>query len=156
MIKKILIAVNDTPEAHAAAREGAALADQLHASVGLLFVVDPSIAVVPEYGINHYVIEQELKAGKDLLHRVRDTLPAWVPVELIVDERLPVDGITHVARDWQADLIVIGADHRGALAHLILGSIGEKVLREAPCPVLCVNAHVGQAKAHAAATKCDA
>ena len=156
MIKRILIAVNDTPEALCAAREGAELADQLHADVGLLFVVDPSVAVVPEYGINHFVIEQELKAGKDLLHRVRETMPASVPVELIVDERMPVDGINHIAKDWHADLIVLGADHRGALSHLILGSVADSVLRQAPCPVLCVNAHAGHKKAAVAETKCDA
>jgi nucleotide-binding universal stress UspA family protein len=46
--------------------------------------------------------------------------------------------IGEAAKDAKADLIVIGTHGRGGLAHLLLGSVAEKVVRTAPCPVLTV------------------
>lgn len=44
------------------------------------------------------------------------------------------------AREWNADLIVIGTHGQGPLEHLLLGSVAEKVVRKAGCPVLTVRA----------------
>ena len=46
--------------------------------------------------------------------------------------------IIKAARSEDADLIVIGTHGRGAVAHMLLGSVAEKVVRKAPCPVLTV------------------
>jgi nucleotide-binding universal stress UspA family protein len=51
-----------------------------------------------------------------------------------------------LARDFGADLIVIGTHGRKGLAHVVLGSTAEKVVRLAPCPVFVVkesHAHAG-------------
>lgn len=50
----------------------------------------------------------------------------------------PVQVITRAARDRGADLIVMGTHGRTGFAHLMLGSVAERVLRTAPCPVLTV------------------
>jgi nucleotide-binding universal stress UspA family protein len=50
----------------------------------------------------------------------------------------PVAEIVAAAKDLQADLLCIGTHGRTGLAHLILGSQAERILREAPCPVLTV------------------
>lgn len=42
------------------------------------------------------------------------------------------------ARDQKMDLIVIGTHGRGAIAHVLLGNVAEKVVRKAPCPVLTI------------------
>ena len=46
--------------------------------------------------------------------------------------------IVEYARANNIDLIVIGTHGRGAVAHLLLGSVAERVVRLAPCPVLTV------------------
>jgi nucleotide-binding universal stress UspA family protein len=46
--------------------------------------------------------------------------------------------IIRYARAQEIDLIVIGTHGRGAIAHMLLGSVAEKVVRKAPCPVLTV------------------
>ena len=46
--------------------------------------------------------------------------------------------IVEYARVEDIDLIVIGTHGRGALAHLVMGSVAERVVRFAPCPVLTV------------------
>ena len=51
---------------------------------------------------------------------------------------MPADAISHYAKEQNIDLIVIGTHGRGALAHAMLGSVAEKVVRNAPCPVLTV------------------
>jgi len=44
--------------------------------------------------------------------------------------------IVELARDRHADLIVMGTQGRTGLPHLLLGSVAERVVRLAPCPVL--------------------
>jgi nucleotide-binding universal stress UspA family protein len=52
---------------------------------------------------------------------------------------VPWDEIVSAARsDSAVDLIVIGTHGRTGLAHVLLGSVAEKVVRHAPCPVLVV------------------
>ena len=59
---------------------------------------------------------------------VAAVLPSSVPSVAIID----------YARDHDIDLIVMGTHGRGSLAHLVMGSVAERVVREAACPVLTV------------------
>lgn len=46
--------------------------------------------------------------------------------------------IVRAAREENADLVIVGTHGRGAVAHIILGSVAERVVRSSPCPVLTV------------------
>src|SRR5262245_11742128 len=46
--------------------------------------------------------------------------------------------IIRYAREKKIDLLVLGTHGRGAIAHMLMGSVAEKVVRKAPCPVLTV------------------
>lgn len=50
----------------------------------------------------------------------------------------PSAEITRAAKEENVDLVIVGTHGRGALAHILLGSVAEKVVRAAPCPVLTV------------------
>ncbi|HEV3435836.1 MAG TPA: universal stress protein [Gemmata sp.] len=50
----------------------------------------------------------------------------------------PAGEIVAVANDLKVDLVCIGTHGRGGLAHFLLGSVAEKVVRQAPCPVLTI------------------
>jgi nucleotide-binding universal stress UspA family protein len=50
----------------------------------------------------------------------------------------PYVEIVRCARDSSIDLIVMGTHGRGFVAHMLMGSVAEKVVRRAPCPVLTV------------------
>jgi len=52
----------------------------------------------------------------------------------------PAAEIIAAARDLNADLVCVGTHGRTGLAHMFLGSVAEKVVRESPCPVLTVRA----------------
>jgi nucleotide-binding universal stress UspA family protein len=63
-----------------------------------------------------------------------------------INEQDPVTSIINTAASWPADLIVMGTHGRSGFERLLLGSVAEKVLRKAPCPVLTVPRRVTTAK----------
>ena len=73
------------------------------------------------------------------LNRYAEPLRAQgLEVEVVVREGYPATVIEEEAVDRQADLIVIGTRGLSGLKHLLLGSIAERVVQKAPCPVLTV------------------
>ena len=78
--------------------------------------------------------------SEETLTRLRDLVPeafrgTW-EVEIAVGR--PADTIVRLARERNVDLIVMATHGRTGLEHAILGSVAEKVVRLAPCPVLTV------------------
>lgn len=67
-----------------------------------------------------------------------------VPVETQVLTGLPGVAIVSAARDWNADLIVMGSHGRTGIGRLLMGSIAEHVLRHATCPVLTIRPGTSQ------------
>lgn len=72
--------------------------------------------------------------------KMRDLIPHGFSESSAVEVERgdPADTIVHKAQELGADLIVIGTHGRTGLAHIFLGSVAEKVLRRAHCPVLVV------------------
>ena len=69
---------------------------------------------------------------------VADNLSETQKVESRVLVGVPFVEIIRYARDQSIDLIVIGTHGHSALAAMLLGTVAEKVVRKAPCPVLTV------------------
>ena len=67
---------------------------------------------------------------------------ASVAVRIVAGRPVPV--ILHSARSWNADLILVGSNGRGALSRAILGSVSDEVVRTAPCPVLVAKRQVAR------------
>jgi len=74
------------------------------------------------------VLERAAAQLDDKLTRVTRSTPTGAPA----------DEIMAAANDYDTDLVVVGARGRGGMARLLLGSVSEKVLRDARCPVLIV------------------
>jgi nucleotide-binding universal stress UspA family protein len=69
----------------------------------------------------------------------------------------PADEIVRYADDRDVDLIIMGTHGRSGVAHLLMGSVAEQVVRTAPCPVLLVRHPKGAfVKSQAAAPAADA
>jgi nucleotide-binding universal stress UspA family protein len=62
--------------------------------------------------------------------------PAATPAVRL--SRSPADAIVKYAREIHADIIVVGTHGRGGMSRLLMGSVAEHVVRNAPCPVLVV------------------
>jgi nucleotide-binding universal stress UspA family protein len=122
-----------------------ALARTFGATVHVLHVVDDLylrlggeayVATIPE-------VQQDLELrGRQRLHElVIDNDPVPLPTKpVVITSSAPALAIVDYAADAHIDLIVVGTHGRGAVAHLLLGSVAERVVRTAPCPVLTVRA----------------
>ena len=59
-------------------------------------------------------------------------------IPILLDVTIPFLEIVRYGKAHDIDLIVTGAHGRGAVAHMLIGSVAERVVRKAPCPVLTV------------------
>jgi nucleotide-binding universal stress UspA family protein len=80
------------------------------------------------------------EAEQSLARYAADLEARGLQVERIVREGYPAAVIVDEATAQQADLIVIGTHGLSGLKHMLLGSIAERVVQKAPCPVLTVKA----------------
>jgi len=78
------------------------------------------------------------ETAKDRLNDLTGRFLSDVTVEPHVRVGSPAEEIVKAARDTHADLIVIATHGRGGLSRVLFGSVTERVVRHAPCPVLTV------------------
>ena len=122
---------------------GTAFAEKFGAELYLLHVVQDLALFIPEAVLVVPPVlppvEQFLTAARAALDRVIAglNLPG-VTVHPAVSEGTPFDEIIRFAREKDIDLIVMGTHGHTGLAHILMGSVAEKVVRKAPCPVLTV------------------
>lgn len=141
MIQHLLIAVDGSPSSHHAANQGLGLARQTQAKVTLLFVLEAP-PVIPVGPLSGYVMTSPPRTEADL-ERARTELNslaenAAVPVETRVELGSPADVICELADRLSVDLVVIGARGLSAGTRWLLGSVSDRVVHHAPCPVLVV------------------
>ena len=85
------------------------------------------------------VLDAQREGARQYLDRtVQEEIGGRAPVETCLVESAPAAGILAVAENADIDVIVMGTHGRGGLNRLLLGSVAEKVVREARAPVLTV------------------
>ena len=111
------------------------------AKLYLLYVKDERVS---DYGglkfdaeFNHTAetvtgMEQKLRSS------IPEEIRCSINVEILIREGVPFEEILKAARDNVTDLIVIGTHGRTGITYMVIGSVAEKVIRNAPCPVLCI------------------
>ena len=82
-------------------------------------------------------VEEVVQQEREKFEHVRPTDPT-VPSEHIFRRGDPADEILDVARETGCDLIVMGTHGRTGLKRVLMGSVAEKVVRNAECPVLTI------------------
>lgn len=146
MARRILIAVDFSAYGRRAFLAGVDLARDLGASVVLVHAV----ASVPEpHRVTPPGAEEvdQAKAGLRLREanaQVRDWAAQaqhdGVDVLPVVDSGPPADVVLQVARHERVHFIVMGTHGHAGVKRMIVGSVADKVLRNAPCPVVVVPA----------------
>jgi nucleotide-binding universal stress UspA family protein len=141
-MRRILVATDCSPCSDAAAGLAQRLAEPLHAAVDVLTVVDTSgwtdVSGQPAYRRQRAaeVCEQAWQRARVFADRHFTTLKD-VRVHVRDGEHVAAE-IVRAAAELGSDAIVVGTHGTSGVAHLILGSVAEKVVRTSPIPVLTV------------------
>ena len=118
------------------------LAQSFGAKLVLIHVVEP-----PPYPVEGLIPsplgatlldDLERQASQELARMLVDTQGSAVDVERRVVVGIPYRKIVEVAEEEKADLLVVTTHGRTGLVHLVMGSVAEKIVRTAPCPVLTI------------------
>ena len=144
LLKRILVATDFSDTSKVALTYGRALARTFDATLHVVHVVDNLSAAI--YGIDGYgaampPVQADLEdaARQRLADLLVDHDEHPLPTQQVV---LTSNAVAATIADYAAqeriDLIVTGTHGRGAMAHLLLGNVAERIVRTAPCPVLTV------------------
>ena len=137
--RRLLVHHDFSKQANGALKAAAHLAAK-NGKIVVLHVVVPFIPVtdIPPSGVSTYVSPDELLDGarRQLTSAVAKTLAGsrGIKIECKVEIGDPHDRIIKAARS--ADVVVMSTTGRTGLAHLLIGSVTEKVVRHSPVPVL--------------------
>jgi universal stress protein A len=152
-ITRILVPTDFSETADAALTYAKELAGRVGASLHLLHVFSDFYTAAAFASDVYGAVPSSLRetALADADDRLTERLPDADQVRFggttAIATGLIANAIVDYAKAHQIDLIIIGTHGRGGIAHLLLGSVAERVLRVAPCPVLTVRAtHVDVAR----------
>jgi universal stress protein A len=142
-IRRILVPTDFSDCALPAVRYAAELADKFSAELILLHVVPDTVLALPDAVMPTPAPMADLA---ELTESGKTGLANLIAAEKLESRHprpevrigSPATEIVAAAKDLHADLVCVGTHGRGGLARVILGSVAEMVVRQAPCPVLTV------------------
>ena len=143
MFKRILVPTDFSSASHSALEYAIDLATRYGAALDVLHVTDEP-GYVTTYPDGYFAGLPELReqmredAERQLAATARTCSAANVPFTTHLITGRPATTIVQQAAEQDADLIVMGTHGRSGFEHLILGSVAERVIRSAQCPVLTV------------------
>jgi nucleotide-binding universal stress UspA family protein len=142
-LKSILVPTDFSEHSQNAMRYAAAFAEKFGAEIHLLHVFQDLAVFQPDaVSVGPPIVppaEELMTAARNALQRfIEENKLQGLKIRPEVREGSPFDEIVGFAKEKDIDLIVMGTHGRGWLAHVLLGSVTEKVIRKAPCPVLTV------------------
>jgi len=142
-IGRILAPTDFSAHAEGALRYACALAERLGAELHVLHVLTEIVPTGPDPLLMPVMPPQFYQDDEDRAARTLETAVdvSWgKPRSLSRAVRwgTPAEAIVDYAAEQKADLIVIATHGRTGLSHVLLGSVAERIVREAPCPVLTI------------------
>ena len=140
-IERIVVATDFSEGSDAAMERAFALARALGASLDLVHVLDTALLAAPaSLGGMPLVDPEPLMNQIDiaLAARVAKATEAGLRCQSSSLDGYPAKEIVRHAEKTGADLIVIGTHGRTGIAHVIMGSVAQRVVQRASCPVLVV------------------
>ena len=141
-LKKILIAVDNSTCSEKAAKAGYDLAKTFGAEVALVNIIEPVPANVnPDLSLAPVFLDTYDNSEENshlLLREIEQKYSQGISTTYLTTLDTASHGITHQAKEWEADLIVIGTHGRTGLYHFFVGSVAENVAGKDTCPVLII------------------
>jgi nucleotide-binding universal stress UspA family protein len=145
VLKNILVATDFSDPSAAALAYGQELARSFGASLTVVHVVDD--ITVRAYGVDSGVLMTDPEVQRQFEADARALVEAAIADEdrlqlnasaVVLRSNAPASAIVTYAQQSGTGLIVMGTHGRSGFAHLLMGSVSERVVQTAPCPVLTV------------------
>lgn len=142
-LAKLLVPTDFSEDSEQAARYAVELAKRFQAEIHCIHVVDipADLLSTSDYymtGPSEQFVDQIREESKKNLEAFAKKNLEGVGVRTAFLEGSPFVEIIRYARSQEIDLVVIATHGRTGLKHVLFGSVAEKVVRKAPCPVLVV------------------
>lgn len=142
-IERILFPTDFSEHSKHAFHYALSFAKEYNASLYMLHVIEDiqylanaymfDVPIMPSFADME---QNRLKEMQEFIDR--EVTDPNIKIEKVVRRGRPFMEIIQMARDEKIDLIVIATHGRGGLEHVFFGSVAEKVVRKAPCPVLSI------------------
>ncbi|MGH7789194.1 MAG: universal stress protein [Candidatus Binatia bacterium] len=145
-IKRILVPVDFSAPSQEALEYAAELAKPFSAELVALFVIEPIYYAGTDYaalsaGSLAGLVDEQRRSARAELERLEK---AWrkrrLTLRTVTQTGTPYRVIVDSAKRLKADLIVMATHGRTGMSHLLMGSVSERVVRSAACPVLTLHA----------------
>ena len=146
-IKKILVPTDGSDYSFNALRYTSSFAKEYNVKVYIMTVIEIHHSIYDVYADEITLDIQESKIASLVNQRLDETEKKAGELGIedivkIIRFGNPYHEIINIAKEENVDLIVIGTHGRSGIAHFLIGSVTEKVIRTAPCPVLVVRPSV--------------
>lgn len=152
LVKRILVPIDFSSDSLNALAYATEFATALGAEILLLYVVEPIYYAAPAdmYAVNANVaalLEEQRHAAEEQFARIVAKQGKKGPrLRTLIKTGTASEVIVQRAQAERADLIILATHGRTGLAHMFMGSVAEKIVRTASCPVLTVRAKQKSAK----------
>ena len=139
-IQGVLVPVDFSKESLLAAKFAASMAEEYKTTLHVVHIVEPIHPSVRNYVPDFEAFQKQMmdRATEDLQSAVPQSIKDRIKVEEHLEIGHPHHTIVDKAKELGVDVIVIATHGRTGLGHVLLGSVAEKVIRHAPCPVFVV------------------
>jgi universal stress protein A len=141
-VEKILVPMDFSDHSKRALEQAVSLAKTFGASIDLLHSYRINYSGVMPYGADFpAAVYEDIRkhASSEMDKAQADVSDAGVSCQMHLSQEEPSHAIANAAEELGSDLIVMGTHGRTGLAHIALGSVAERTVRAAPCPVLTIN-----------------
>lgn len=140
-LKKILCPVDFSVCSQYALKYAIDLSIKEHSSLYLIHVIETHVSDIGDIlkQIDLLLNDKQIDNLKmRLIRLIPDDIRTNIKFDTIVVKGIPFVEIIKTARDQQVDLIVMGTHGRTGLEHILIGSVAERVIQKAHCPVLTI------------------
>jgi len=143
-IERVLLATDFSSWARRAESYACFLASLWHARLTVMSVLEFAPGMNRDYPVNHQYLTDRMRDASEQLTDCKQRVGLrGISVFTRIATGLPSEEVVAAAQAEDSDLIVLGTRGRSGLAHVLLGSTAERVIRTAPCPVLVVHLGAG-------------
>jgi nucleotide-binding universal stress UspA family protein len=141
-LKKILVGCDFSTDSKRAFQVGLSLAQDFQSELHLVHIIEPPIYsdLVASASVDtefQDLLQRRLTEKFD--HMMPKDAHNWCSVKTSLIDGNPFEELIHYADNHQVDLIVLGIRGHGLVETMLVGSTTDRVIRKAPCPVLCVS-----------------